>query len=49
MAALCDYLAFDIISSLCYGESFNMLGSSQLRHLPQLVSAISRRNAIVCF
>ncbi|KAH6876811.1 cytochrome P450 monooxygenase [Thelonectria olida] len=48
MAAFCDYLAFDIISSLCYGESFNMLGSSGLRHLPNIVSAISRRNAI-CF
>lgn len=48
MAALCDYLAFDIISSLCYGESFDMLGSSNLRHLPHVVSAISRRNAVVC-
>lgn len=47
VTAICDYLAFDIISSLCYGESFNMLRSSALRHLPRIVSAISRRNAIV--
>ncbi|KAH7134111.1 cytochrome P450 monooxygenase [Dactylonectria macrodidyma] len=48
MARYCDYLGFDIISGLCYGESFNMLGSQKLRHLPSVLSTISRRNA-TCF
>jgi hypothetical protein len=49
IAVLSDYLAFDIISSLCYGKSFDMLGSSNLRHITSMVSTISRRNAIVGF
>lgn len=47
IAAMHKYLSFDIISSLCYGESFNMLGSSKHRQLSQIVTAISRRNGVV--
>ncbi|GFG15658.1 isotrichodermin C-15 hydroxylase, partial [Aspergillus udagawae] len=48
LAPLCDYLAFDIISDLCYGESLNMLVSGRYRHIARITKMLGRRNA-VCF
>ncbi|RAK77479.1 cytochrome P450 [Aspergillus fijiensis CBS 313.89] len=48
MAVLSDYLTFDIISDLCYGQAFGLLQSTALRYIPNVISCISRRNAI-CF
>jgi hypothetical protein len=49
MAVMSNYLFFDIISSLCYGESFNMLESSKLRNIPRVMSAINVLKAVVCY
>ncbi|KAJ5363610.1 uncharacterized protein N7496_009323 [Penicillium cataractarum] len=48
VAALSDYLTFDIISDLCYGKAFDLLQSEALRYIPRVITHISRRNAI-CF
>ncbi|KAJ5895675.1 hypothetical protein N7495_007366 [Penicillium taxi] len=48
MAALSDYVAFDIISDLCYGKSFDMLRSKKFRSFTKITTTLSRRNA-VCF
>ncbi|RAH69949.1 cytochrome P450 [Aspergillus aculeatinus CBS 121060] len=48
MAVLSDYLTFDIISDLCYGQAFGLLQCTALRYIPNVISRISRRNAI-CF
>jgi hypothetical protein len=47
LAPLCDYLAFDVISDLCYGESLNMLVSGRYRHIPRITKMLGRRNAVV--
>jgi hypothetical protein len=49
LAPLCDYLAFDVISDLCYGESLNMLASGRYRHFPRITKMLGRRNAVVSF
>ncbi|KAI9924238.1 hypothetical protein MW887_007188 [Aspergillus wentii] len=48
MAALSDYVAFDVISDLCYGKSFGMLESDRYRSITKITTMLSRRNA-VCF
>ncbi|CAG8888676.1 unnamed protein product [Penicillium egyptiacum] len=48
VAVWSDYLTFDIISNLCYGKAFNLLGSEALRYIPGVIGHVSRRNAI-CF
>ncbi|KAE8365195.1 cytochrome P450 [Aspergillus caelatus] len=45
VAPLCDYLAFDVISNLCYGQSFNMPGDGRYRYVPKLTKTLSRRTA----
>ncbi|KAE8316165.1 cytochrome P450 [Aspergillus transmontanensis] len=45
IAPLCDYLAFDVISDLCYGRSFGMLKSDRYRYIPKLTKTLTRRNA----
>ncbi|KAJ5420580.1 hypothetical protein N7465_003099 [Penicillium sp. CMV-2018d] len=44
MASMCDWLAFDIISDLCYGEDFDMLHSPNLRWFPSVVRKIAQRS-----
>ncbi|KAJ5117730.1 hypothetical protein N7448_011362 [Penicillium atrosanguineum] len=39
---LCNWLSFDIISDLLYGESFNLLQLPELRWLPEAYTAMSR-------
>ncbi|KAE8414266.1 cytochrome P450 [Aspergillus pseudocaelatus] len=45
VAPLCDYLAFDVISNLCYGQSFNMPGDGRYHYVPKLTKTLSRRTA----
>lgn len=47
MASMCDWLAFDIISDLCYGEDFDMLHSPKLRWFPSVVRNIAQRSVMV--
>ncbi|KAJ5350628.1 hypothetical protein N7541_008355 [Penicillium brevicompactum] len=47
LATLSDYLAFDIISDLCYGKSFDMLQSDKFRSFTKITTTLSRRNAVV--
>jgi hypothetical protein len=49
MAVISNYLFFDIVSGLCYGESFNLLGSSKLRNLPHVMSAVNVLKGVVCY
>lgn len=49
LATLSDYLAFDIISDLCYGKSFDMLQSDKFRSFTKITTTLSRRNAVVGF
>ena len=39
---LCNWLSFDIISELLYGESFNLLQLPELRWIPRAYTAMSR-------
>lgn len=47
IATLSDYLAFDIISDLCYGKSFSMLQSDKFRSFTKITTTLSRRSAVV--
>lgn len=49
MALMCNWLAFDIISDLSFGEHFNMLKSPELRWFPSVITKASHRMVIVCF
>lgn len=46
IATLSDYLAFDIISDLCYGKSFGMLQSDKFRSFTKITTTLSRRVGI---
>ncbi|KAL5000186.1 cytochrome P450 [Aspergillus recurvatus] len=48
LGKLTDYLAFDVISSLCFGKSFDMMKSSDLHYIIHIADQINRRNAL-CF
>ncbi|KAL6233057.1 hypothetical protein BDW75DRAFT_7344 [Aspergillus navahoensis] len=48
VAAWSDYLTLDIISDLCYGKAFGLLREETHRYIPNMISCVSRRNAI-CF
>lgn len=45
---LCDWLSFDVISDLLYGQSCDMLQNSRLRWIPEAYKVMSRRSMIVC-
>jgi cytochrome P450 len=47
IAAWSDYLTLDIISDLCYGKAFGLLREETHRYIPNVISCVSRRNAIV--
>lgn len=47
MAHLCDWLAFDVISDIAYGEGFNMLQSPEMRWIPRVYTKLSRRSMMV--
>ncbi|PWY92800.1 cytochrome P450 [Aspergillus heteromorphus CBS 117.55] len=44
IAQTCDWLTFDVISDLCYGEDFDMLHSSEMRWFPSVVRKIAQRS-----
>ncbi|KAJ6014809.1 cytochrome P450 monooxygenase [Penicillium herquei] len=46
MNAMCLYLAFDIISDLCYGNDFDMLNSPDQRWFLSAMKVISKRNSV---
>ncbi|CAG7989284.1 unnamed protein product [Penicillium salamii] len=46
MALMCNWLAFDIISDLSFGEHFNMLKSPELRWFPSVITKASHRMVI---
>ncbi|KAH8422253.1 cytochrome P450 [Aspergillus melleus] len=43
MGQICGWLAFDIISGLCYDEDFHMLHSPDLRWFPSVIQKIGQR------
>ena len=44
-----NYLTFDVLGSLCFNESFNMLVDEKIRYLPPLIKSLSRRNSVVSY
>lgn len=48
MSQMCDWLAFDVITDLSYGNDLDMLNSPQMRWFPSVVRKISQRSLIVC-
>ena len=47
MAHLCDWLAFDVISDIAYGEGLNMLQSPEMRWIPKVYTKMSHRSMMV--
>ncbi|PYH88844.1 cytochrome P450 monooxygenase [Aspergillus ellipticus CBS 707.79] len=45
-AQACNWLTFDVISGLCYGEDFDMLKSSKMRWFPTVINKIGQRGMI---
>lgn len=48
ISQICDWLAFDVITDLSYGNDLDMLNSPQMRWFPSVVRKISQRSLIVC-
>lgn len=49
MSHVCDWLTFDIMGDLCFGEdAFNTLSSPEYRHVPHLIADSGRRGNTVC-
>lgn len=44
----CNFMTYNVISDLCYGESLDLFRSSKMRWFPHAVAVISRRVVIVC-
>ncbi len=42
MEPLNVYLSFDVLTDLCYGKSFNLLGSKDMRYVTHLIPAANR-------
>ncbi|GAA91337.1 cytochrome P450 monooxygenase [Aspergillus luchuensis IFO 4308] len=49
ISQICDWLAFDIITDLSYGNDLDMLNSPQMRWFPSVVRKISQRSLIGLF
>ncbi|RDH27046.1 cytochrome P450 [Aspergillus welwitschiae] len=49
MSQMCDWLAFDVITDLSYGNDLDMLNSPQMRWFPSVVRKISQRSLIGLF
>ncbi|OJJ77418.1 hypothetical protein ASPBRDRAFT_50308 [Aspergillus brasiliensis CBS 101740] len=45
----CDWLAFDVITDLSYGNDLDMLNSPQMRWFPSVIRKISQRSLIGLF
>ncbi|KAJ5288821.1 hypothetical protein N7478_001851 [Penicillium angulare] len=43
LAPMCDWVTFDVISDLCYGNDFNMLHLPDMRWFPSVVLKITQR------
>lgn len=49
MSESCNYMTYNVISDLCYGESLDLFHSSEMRWFPKAVALISRRVVMVWF
>lgn len=47
LAPMCDWVTFDVISDLCYGNDFNMLHLPDMRWFPSVVLKITQRSMTV--
>lgn len=47
MAALCDWLAFDVMSDIAYGKELSMLQSPEMRWIPKVYTKMSQRSMMV--
>jgi hypothetical protein len=43
----CNFMTYNVISDLCYGESLDLFRSSEMRWFPHAVAVISRRVVVV--
>lgn len=48
MAHWANYLTFDVLGDLCFGKSFGLITSDELRSAPDLMLARTRLLAVVC-
>ncbi|GLA64709.1 hypothetical protein AtubIFM54640_006433 [Aspergillus tubingensis] len=46
ISQMCDWLAFDIITDLSYGNDLDMLNSTEMRWFPSVIRKISQRSLI---
>ena len=44
-----NYLSFDIMGELTFGKNFEMLTSTQLRHIPEVIDNFTDQSYLVCF
>ncbi|PYH73174.1 cytochrome P450 [Aspergillus vadensis CBS 113365] len=49
ISQMCDWLAFDIITDLSYGNDLDMLNSTEMRWFPSVIRKISQRSLIGLF
>ena len=44
-----NYLSFDVMGQLTFGKNFEMLTSTQRRHIPEAMDDFTKRSYIVCY